>query len=422
MEFFNNIVIIDILTFVAATPVCRLPVAFATQTGAERGTGKLLRQFPTGYDKIKLIMRNKFFIVAFLAVAALSAVALVTVRPARAQELLSVKVQPSVIEERIDPGGLYEGTLRVTNLSNFTQVFFPLKRDISGVANDGLPIFAEEGSKTGFEISSWIKIQSEPVTVLAKQTAELPFSVDVPEDATPGSHYGGIFMSLESSKPRETGASVGYEVATILSFRVSGDLVEDAQIREFRTDKEVYGRPSVQFMTKVENLGNAVLRPRGPIEIYNTFGKRIAVLNMNESAAAVLPKSTREFKTTWDGEGLAFGRYVAVMGLVYGDEEQRTISSTASFWILPLNIILAVLGGITALVVVIYLLVKWQIRRKLAELESATKSVHPSRLKLLEEELVHHRRGAPFSRLALITIILLVFALIFMTALFFLLA
>src|SRR3989344_7907834 len=154
-------------------------------------------------------MRNKLFLAVFFAVAVIVVGSLVAFIKVEAQESLSVKVQPSVIEERIDPGESYKGTLRVTNLSNFTQVFFPLKRDISGIAADGLPIFAEEGSKTGFEISSWIKIQSEPVTVLAKQTAELPFSVDVPEDATPGSHYGGIFMSLEPSKPKETGAAVG---------------------------------------------------------------------------------------------------------------------------------------------------------------------------------------------------------------------
>lgn len=346
-------------------------------------------------------------------------VGLSLVPSAQAQEFTGLKVQPAIIEERVDPGQTFSSVLRATNLSSETKAFHIVKRNISGLSSAGAPIFVEE-EKTRFELVSWVSIPEEPITIAGGQTKEIQFSIEVPEDASPGSHFGGIFLSLEPQRPEETGVGIGYQVGTIINLRISGEIFEEAQIREFRTDKAIYGKPEVTFITRVYNPGNVLVRPRGPLEITDLFGKKVAILRVNDKGAAIFPRATRQFETLWQGEGLAFGRHQVVVSLVYGEEGRKTISGVLSFWILPLNIILPVVGGILGLVIAVFILVKLHIRRKLHQIRTATESVpHRNRFGDVEQELFHHKKGAPFSRLALLTIVMLAFTLLFLIVLFF---
>jgi len=131
----------------------------------------------------------------------------------------------------------------------------------------------EEGEETGFEITAWIKIPTDPITIAAGETKEIPFSIEVPSGAAPGGHFGGIFLSLTPERPKETGVGVGFQVGTIINLRISGDVFEEARIREFRTDRAMYSTPDVTFITRVENVGNVLIRPRGPLEITDFFWK-----------------------------------------------------------------------------------------------------------------------------------------------------
>lgn len=328
----------------------------------------------------------------------------------KAQEVTGLKVQPAIIEERADPGQIFSSAISATNLGSETKIFYIVKRDINGLSPTGAPIFAGEEEETGFEVSSWIKVSQEAITIAPGQTKRISFSVEVPKNASPGGHFGGIFLSSAPKRPEETGIGIGYQVGTIISLQISGEIFEEAQIREFRTNRMIYSRPEVTFVTRVENVGNVLVRPRGPLEIIDFFDKKVVTLRMNDAGAAALPKSTRQFEASWQGEGLTFGRYQAVMSLVYGQEERKTISRTLSFWVLPLNIILPVAGGIIGLILLVFVLVKLHIRRKLREIHGAAEG---------EQELLHHKKGAPLSRLAVITIVLLVFTLLFLMVLFF---
>ena len=338
----------------------------------------------------------------------------------QAQEASGIRIQPAIIEERVDPGETFSSILRVTNLDSETKTLYIIKRNISHLSPLGRPVFTEEGEETGFEISSWIQIRTEPFSIVGGATEEIPFSIVVPEDASPGGHFGGIFLTFTPQLPEETGVGIGYQVGTIINMRISGEIFEEARIREFRTDKTIYSKPDVIFIARVENIGNVLLRPRGPLEITDFFGKQVATLRINDEAAGVFPKTIRQFETSWQGEGLAFGRYQAVLSLVYGQEGRKTISRVRSFWILPLNIILSVAGSILGLILVVFIFVKLHIRRKVRELREATEStISPGRFKAVERELLHHQKGAPFSRLALITTALLVFTVLFLVVLFF---
>lgn len=287
---------------------------------------------------------------------------------ANAQSGAGVGLRPATVEETMEPGESRQFTVQVSNLSGADQTYYLNKRDITGVEVGGVPVFADENSeRTGFELSEWIKLDVDKLDIPTDGTANISFTLNVPDNASPGSHFAGIFVSVEPPRLRSTGASVTYEVANIISIRVAGEAVESAQIRQFSTNKFIYGSTNIDFLIRIENEGNVLVRPMGPLEINNMFGKRAAMLTFNDALAGVFPKTTREFTITWEGEGTGFGRYEAVLSPVYGDLGRKsTMSSTVTFWILPMNIIIPSAIVLAVVLATIYIAVKLYVRRTMA--------------------------------------------------------
>ena len=342
--------------------------------------------------------------------------------PARAQAVEGIGVQPAFFEERIEPGQEFSSVLKITNLGPGKKTFYLFASDISGLGGDGSPIFATPGETTGYEISSWVSISSEPLAIGSGETKHIPFTIKVPRDASPGGHYGGIFVSLKPVRPETSGAGVGYQVGALLNFRIAGNIIEEALLREFRTDKGIYSRAQAKFFVRVENLGNVLIRPRGPLTITNFFGKEVTSLRMNDTAAAVFPKGIREFETSWEGGALAAGRYQAVLGLVYGEDGRKTISATLSFWVIPLHIIIPIAIGIVALILVALALMKVYIRKKVQELVKTTEASGRQLPGEAGKEPLGYQKNAPFARLALLAIAVMLLIMFFLFALFILFA
>ncbi len=283
---------------------------------------------------------------------------------ASAQEA-GIKLIPATVEQRANPGEIITEELKITNISDEDKEFYLYKRDIKGVGDGGVPIFSEENEeKTGYEVSGWINLQEEPIAVKAGEEYSFLLTIRVPEDATPGSHFGGVFVSAEPPKLRQTGAGVGYEVASIISIRISGDVVDNARIRSFSTDKLFYGSKHVAFTAKIENQGNILVRPRGPLTITSMFGGDAYVQTINENQAGVFPGTVRDLAFNWDEEGIGFGRYEAVLALGYdGEDGQKTIDATLVFWVFPAKIIFPILGAFLVIIVGGYFLTRYYINQ-----------------------------------------------------------
>jgi hypothetical protein len=329
-----------------------------------------------------------------------------------AQQQAGVSISPARFEERLDPGAEVTRQMTVRNRTDEEETYFILTRDISGVRDGGIPIFAPERSeRTGFELSDWITLSETAITVPAGGEVQYSFTMRVPENATPGSHFGGVFLTTEPPEIERSGAAVGYQVANIIHVRVSGDVDEQASVRQFSTDRYVYGSPNVQFTTRIQNEGNVLVTPVGSISINNMFGSEVATVPFNQdSQSAVFPLSERDFTTAWLDDGPGFGRYEAVVSAAYGDTGARyTLSSTVTFWVLPMNIIGPALGVLAVLLLVTYLLARVYIVRTLANYAP------PTGRRLVQRR----RRGSSITLLiVLVMLVVTVLFLIVLLALF----
>lgn len=326
-----------------------------------------------------------------------------------------LRISPAVIEDRVNPGDVYKFTLKVTNIADAPKTFYLAAQNISGLDDAGSPIFAKEGESTKYEMSTWVELPDSSITLGPNETKHIPFSVRVPADASPGAHFGGVFLDARAERQSSTGSGIGYNVGSLLSLRISGDVAEEARFREFSTKKLVYGTPDASFSLKVENLGNVLVRPHGVIEISDMFGKQVGDVRVNDSVAAVFPGETRTFSADWKYDGFALGRYQAVASLAYGEDAKKTITATTSFWVLPLKLLAIVIGSLLAAVLILYIGVRRYISNKLRDMGvTGSQTAHA--------KLYAKRYGSSNSRLAVVLFAVLLLVIAFLSILFFLFA
>ncbi len=357
------------------------------------------------YTKKILLHMSYFRLVLFSVFLFLSALFPATYIYAQGAGITLV---PATIERPGNPGEIINDSLTLTNESDEDKQYFIYKRDIIGVEEGGVPVFADDGAeKTGYEITEWIEIQTEPVTVPAGGKYQLPVKVVIPAEASPGSHFGAVFVSVEPPKLRSTGAGVGYEVASIISIRISGDIVDNARVRSFSTDKLFYGAKNVSFNAKIENQGNILIRPRGPLTVTSMFGGEAKSIFVNDSQAGVFPGTVRDFNFTWEDEGIGFGRYEAVLALSYdGEGGQKTIDASLVFWVFPAKVMLAVFGGFVTIFLIGYFLTKFYINQAMMR-AAGGRRISPQR----------YRKQVGVSRFTFVIVALLVVLVLFLIVL-----
>lgn len=293
-----------------------------------------------------------------------------------AQEVVGIKITPSLIEERADPGAELSYTMRIDNQGGAPQVLYPRVRDILGTDDGGQPIFAKDDDISEYALSSWVIFKESSLSIPAGGGGELHVIVRIPQDVTPGAHVGSITLGSKPLEETKMGSAVGYEVGSILSFRVSGEIVEDTRLREFFVDRFIYKTPDVHFTARVENLGNVFVRPKGFVDIRNMWGAKVDTLTVNDGGASVFPKAERKYSIDWKSDKFAIGKYTAELSLaVEGAKGVETLLATAVFWVIPMDVVFPVLGGILVFLLLFYVLLRLYIRKQVARMTGGIPSV-----------------------------------------------
>lgn len=276
----------------------------------------------------------------------------------------TIKVTPSILEKMVKPGEVYSSQTKIANDSPQEITLYPYLKDFKAAAEDdsGRAELIVPGTETGNYISSWIDISTEGITLAPGEEKSVSYTMTIPSNVGPGGYYGAIVFGTQAPKLRpgeaDTGAAIGIaqQAASLLLLQVKGIADERADVREFKTDKQFYSAPfDVKFTTKINNLGNVHIKPRGVIEIKNMLGKKVMTLTVNEESGNILPKSMRTFSNAWKDK-IGFGKYEASLALSYGTpsdqggEGRKTLTMFWYFWILPAKIVISVILSLLVLI------------------------------------------------------------------------
>ncbi|MEU8238549.1 DUF916 domain-containing protein [Actinoplanes missouriensis] len=280
------------------------------------------------------------------------------------------------------------------------------------VANHGkapltLAVYAADGYTTGegqldlltadkksVAIGAWVHAGSSAVTVPAGKEASIPFSVDVPANATPGDYVGGIVTSL--SQASDQTINVERRLGIKIKLRVGGDLVPGLAVEDFTIDyagsANPFGTGDATVSYTIRNTGNAVESARQQVSIAGPFGWLRTDAGAVDSPPELLPgESWNVTVPLHDVSPAVVLTATAQLTPLLTDASGSTtsldpVTATAHVWALPwtLTVLIVVLVGLIVAGVVTS-------RRRRA----ARKDREDERVREAVEEALRERSAAP---------------------------
>jgi hypothetical protein len=256
------------------------------------------------------------------------------------------------IELTLDPGQVVTEHLAVRNFSD-RAVGFSLKA-ADGYLTDKGRFNMLASDQVSVDGGTWIELP-EQVTVGAKETAVVPFTIAVPRDATPGDHPAGVAATITSTGGTVAVESrVGFRVMLRVSGTITASLAVDNLSATYQHSWNPFSAGEILVSYTTTNDGDVAVTGTGRVAVAGLFG-----LAGNDARAEVeetFPGDRREVDTrvagVWALGGLR--TTVEVTPSVHDGGPAgaaiRPASATVTVWALPWpQLVLVATIGVLAL-------------------------------------------------------------------------
>lgn len=205
------------------------------------------------------------------------------------------------------PGATVRDSVRISNLTGAPITFRVYGADAYNTPRDaGFALRPPEVKPR--DVGAWISLKSSSPKIPAHGAKEIPFTVKVPANATPGEHIGGVVAlntAIESVQ-RDGGARVGIRraVAARVYLRVAGPLTPGLRadgLGVARTEPLVpfarHERGTIRYT--VVNTGNQRISPTARVRATGVFGHEIKRWP-DQRLPEILPGERTEITLPWD--------------------------------------------------------------------------------------------------------------------------
>lgn len=130
------------------------------------------------------------------------------------------------------------------------------------------------GDETARTIGSWIALDADTVTIEPRSAVVVPFTIDIPADAEPGDHAGGIVAV--NAVDAADGSSTQYRVGTRVYTRVAGAVDPALTVERidgaFEAPLSPFPVGTVPVGATLVNTGNIRLTPEAVVRATSLFG------------------------------------------------------------------------------------------------------------------------------------------------------
>ncbi|MFJ3199204.1 WxL protein peptidoglycan domain-containing protein [Streptomyces sp. NPDC086989] len=161
------------------------------------------------------------------------------------------------------------------------------------------------------DVGAWIALPpgtATTVTVPPKGRKDIPFTVKVPQDATPGDHVGGIVaLNTAVEGIRQEGrvqVGVKRQVGARLYFRVPGPVTPGLSVEDVKVSRSAPLLPWVKearatVSYTLVNRGNVVVGPKVAVAAEGLFGRTVLDRPARELKLVLLPGQRVRLTEPW---------------------------------------------------------------------------------------------------------------------------
>ncbi|AXI78243.1 WxL protein peptidoglycan domain-containing protein [Peterkaempfera bronchialis] len=267
-------------------------------------------------------------------------------------------------------------------------------KDAMVVANHGtapleLAVYAADGfttdmgqldllprGKKSVGVGAWVHADRDRVVVQPGKSVEVPFTITVPGNATPGDYVGGILTSLTQPDDAE-GINVDRRLGIRVKLQVSGALkpnlaIEDLHVR-YAGSFNPFAKGDATVTYTIHNTGNAILSAQQTVSLSGPFGWLRTEAGRIAPPPELLPGES--WKVTVPVHGVAPGVSLAATATLtpqLTDASGSTtllkpVQATTHGWAVPWTLLLLVVVLIAVVVGALVLARRNRARRKLRE-------------------------------------------------------
>lgn len=267
-----------------------------------------------------------------------------------------MSLNPASQDIELESGKTTKASLKVSNLG---RLAFDINVSVSPyyvANNDYDPDFSSQTNQT--KLFGWIKLEKSTYHIEPGETAEVKFSVNVPDDTPAGGQYAAIMLTADSGNQDKESMSISSRLAAILyghvngvGLRPEGDLV-DRSLPGFITDGDF------SISQSVRNTGNVDFRVVQTMTVTDFFSNREIVNQESVDAdqqlfaygsSTVLPDTTRTGILTWK-TAPKLGLFTVTQRIVFLDQD---LTFTRLVFICPIWLIIIFAALILAIVIII---------------------------------------------------------------------
>jgi hypothetical protein len=257
------------------------------------------------------------------------------------------------VQPVLTPGKPYVDSVTVANYTAAPLTFHVYGSDAINTAGGGLSLRRRTDVQT--DIGKWIALPYSELTVPARTSTEVPFSILTPPNATPGDHVGGI-VAEEAQGTRSRAGSIPITVVQAVGVRiygrVAGPLRPGLSLRQVSLSVKTSavtqfgGTVGAHVGFTVVNSGNTVLSPLASIELTTPFD---TAARRRFTMSQLLPGSSVPFALIFPGV-TPYGHLRAEVSVT---SPRATATGAATAWALPWALLAIILVVLLVFVVVI---------------------------------------------------------------------
>lgn len=198
--------------------------------------------------------------------------------------------------EGLEPGKSYTGSVTVVNPAVATEeLHYKVEVVPYSVQENGYDAdFATELGRT--QLAKWITVEESKGTLAPNKTAEVNFTVNVPENVPAGGQYAAIVVRKDSDVTQDEAQGMMvksvYEMASLIYAEVAGETVHAGEVLENEIPMFVTGAP-ITLRALITNEGNTHEQLAIITKATDVFTGRVILEGDKARTELIMPESKR---------------------------------------------------------------------------------------------------------------------------------